>query len=112
MEPPVSSRASRNTITDCIGSIDAREEGSAPLTPHQRETAQYVADMILEMRNMAKAAQLYTVTVPLEFAYYEAFSAANRVEVPQQEIERLRELGRIATETDAIIRSGSVLDGD
>jgi hypothetical protein len=60
----------------------------------QRETAQYVADMILELRNLAKSARLYQVMVPLEYAYYEAFAAANRVEVPAEEVDRLRELSR------------------
>ncbi len=74
---------------------------SAPvLTQQQRETAQYVADMILELRNMAKAARLFTITVPLEYSYYEAFSIANRVQVPEGELERLRELARSAKEQE------------
>lgn len=59
----------------------------------QIETAQYIADMVLELRNMAKSAALYATMVPLEYAYYEAFSVANRVEVPKQEVERLNRLG-------------------
>lgn len=70
------------------------------LTGQQRETAQYVADMILELRNMAKAARLFTITVPLEYAFYEAFSIANRVQVPEGELERLRELARSAREQE------------
>ncbi|MBC8037325.1 MAG: hypothetical protein H7X89_08915 [Rhizobiales bacterium] len=66
----------------------------------QHDTAQYVADMILELRNMAKAAKLFTVMVPLEYAYYEAFSRANRVSVPPEEIERLRLLAEAAKETE------------
>lgn len=80
------------------------QTSSAPnapmLTGQQRETAQYVADMILELRNMAKAARLFTITVPLEYAYYEAFSIANRVQVPEGELERLRELARNAKEQE------------
>ena len=72
------------------------------LTTVQLETAQYVADMILELRNMAKAVQLYTVMVPLEYAYYEAFSRANRVRVPPEEIERLRLLAELAKETEKL----------
>jgi|GEM_PF-2335892 len=68
----------------------------------QHDTAQYVADMILELRNMAKAAKLYTVMVPLEYAYYEAFSRANQVSVPQEEIERLRQLAESAKETESL----------
>ena len=66
----------------------------------QQDTAQYVADMILELRNLAKAAKLFTVMVPLEYAYYEAFSRANRVSVPPEEIERLRLLAEAAKETE------------
>ncbi len=64
------------------------------LSRRQRDTAQYVADMILELRNMAKAAKLFQVLVPLEYAYYEAFTVANRVTVPPEELERLRELSK------------------
>ena len=71
---------------------EATEDSSAVLTERQRDTAQYVADMILELRNMAKSAKLFQVMVPLEYAYYEAFSAANRVELPPGEAERIREL--------------------
>ena len=68
-------------------------------TVQQRNTAQYIADMILELRNMAKAAKLFAVMVPLEYAYYEAFSMANRVAVPPMEIERLRKLEAAARES-------------
>lgn len=44
----------------------------------QRNSAQLVADKILELRNMAKALKLYSITGTLEQAYYEAFSVANR----------------------------------
>ena len=48
---------------------------------------------------MAKAAKLFQVMVPLEYAYYEAFAVANRVEVPPEEAERLREFERNAADT-------------
>jgi hypothetical protein len=73
---------------------NAIEEGLAGLTARQRETAQYIADMILELRNLAKAAKLFNITVPLEYAYYEAFSVANRVDVPPEEVARLRRLSQ------------------
>lgn len=73
------------------------------LSAQQRETAQYVADMILELRNMSKAAKLFTVTVPLEYAYYEAFSKANQVIPPQQEVDRLNELAKAAQESENIL---------
>lgn len=66
----------------------------------QRETAEYLADMILELRNLARSVQLHTVMVPLEFAYYEAFGAAHRVEVPAAELERIRELSKAAEALD------------
>lgn len=66
----------------------------------QQSVAQYVADMILELRNMAKSAKLPDVMVPLEFAYYEAYSAANRVQVPPDEIERIRRLERTVEELE------------
>ena len=83
---------------------DREKTSSAPssvdgnLTNHQRDTAQYVADMILEMRNLAKAARLHSISVPLEYAYYEAFSIANRVEVPAEELERVKQLEKAAKE--------------
>jgi hypothetical protein len=61
-----------------------------------RDVANYVADMILELRNMAKSAKLFKVMVPLEFAYYEAFNVAHHVEVPQAELDRLQHLSQVA----------------
>ena len=57
-----------------------------------KETAQYISDMVLEMRNLAKAVELKKLQELLELTFYEAFSAANRVEIPPEEIEHLREL--------------------
>lgn len=71
------------------------------LASRQQSVAQYVADMILELRNMAKSAKLPDVMVPLEFAYYEAYSAANRVHVPPDEIARISQLERTVEELDA-----------
>ena len=69
----------RQTIADCA----------------KQDAASYVADMILELRNISKSAKLYKVMVPLEFAYYEAFNAANQVEIPAAELERLKKLSGI-----------------
>lgn len=69
-----------------------------PLSNHQRETAQYVTEMVLELKKMAEAAGLYTIAVALEFAYYEAFSMAHRVLVSPDELEQLRKLARLARE--------------
>jgi hypothetical protein len=58
----------------------------------ERELAQYMADMLLEMRNLAKGAGFNTLLSLLEISYCEAFALANKVEVPEGEIQRLREL--------------------
>ncbi len=59
-----------------------------------KETAQYIADMVLELRNMAISADHKTLQGLLEVSFYEAFSAANKVEIPPDEIEKLRELSK------------------
>ena len=66
----------------------------------QRDTAEYISEMILELRNLARANQLYTVMVPLEYAYYEAFGVANRVEIPPDEIERIKELSKVSKDLE------------
>lgn len=71
------------------------------LAARQRDAAEYLSDMILELRNLARAVRLHRVMVPLEFAYYEAFGAANRVEVPPAELERLKALGKAAEAYEA-----------
>ena len=73
---------------------------SLPL--RQRDTAEYLSEMILELRNLARAHQLYTVMVPLEYAYYEAFGVANKVEIPQSEVERIKELSRASQELEQL----------
>ena len=58
------------------------------------EMAQYIADMVLELRNLAKAADLLTLQALLEVSFYEAFAVANKVPMPEGEIEHLRELSK------------------
>ena len=89
--------ATRNTAEAPAKAAD-KSMLSAPV--RQRDTAEYLADMILELRNLARASQLYTGMVPLEYAYYEAFSVANRVEIPEAEVERIKELARAGLEFD------------
>jgi hypothetical protein len=89
-------RAPSPTIQDIENKMNARREGGGVFAANQRETGQYIADMILELRNMAKAAKLFKVMVPLEFAYYEAFAVANKVEIPPEELQRLHDLSRQA----------------
>jgi hypothetical protein len=64
----------------------------------QLEMAQYIADMLLEMRNMARAEGLTTLLGLLELCFCEAFSIANKVEIPADEIEKLRRLAQAASE--------------
>jgi hypothetical protein len=90
----------QSTTTDRVSSSETSEGVAEGLTAQQQDTAQYVADMILEMRNLAKAARLFTITVPLEYAYYEAFSIANRVKVPPEELERIRHLEKSARQAE------------
>lgn len=58
----------------------------------ERELAQYMADMLLDMRNLAKGAKFDTLLSLLEISYCEAFALANKVEVPSGEMEKLRRL--------------------
>jgi hypothetical protein len=60
----------------------------------EQQTAQYIADMVLELRNLAKAYNFVALQGLLEVSYYEAFSAANKVTIPASEVEHLRELSR------------------
>lgn len=75
-------------------------------TPSQKKIAQEIASSILELRERAKHSGLYPVMIPLEFAFYEASSAGNRVTVPPQEVERLNQLAaqarKAATENVAL----------
>jgi hypothetical protein len=62
----------------------------------ERQTAQYIADMILELRNLAKGHDLETLQGLLEISYYEAYGVANRVEVPANELEHLQNIEKDA----------------
>jgi hypothetical protein len=64
----------------------------------EQETAQYIADMLLELRNIARSAALTTLFGLLELSFCEAFSIANKVKIPDGEIEKLRQLVRAASE--------------
>ncbi len=73
-----------------------------PLTQaeRQQEAAEYLSEMILELRNLARSVKLHTLMVPLEYAYYEAFSVANRIEVPEDEIERIKRLSKTSVDIE------------
>jgi hypothetical protein len=69
----------------------------------ERQTANYIADMILELRNLAKGSQMLTLQGLLEISYYEAYSVANRIEVPEQEFQHLQDMGSDARKALAAI---------
>ena len=60
----------------------------------RKETAQYIADMVLELRNLAKAVDIKSLQDLLELCFYDAFATANRVEISESELQRLQELSR------------------
>lgn len=75
---------------------DANNKESSKDT-QEREMAQYIADMLLELRNMARSAGLPTLLGLLELSFCEAFSIANKVEIPVGEIEKLKRLAKAAS---------------
>ena len=84
-------------------SLDLTEQRTTPqLSPKDIETANYIADMLLEMRKMAKSAHLSTLLVLLEVSFYEAFSLANRIEIPPDEIEKLYDLERAGRQSQGL----------
>jgi len=66
-----------------------------------REAARYISEMLLELRNIAKAEALDSLQGLLELTYYEAFSAANRVIVPPEELQRLEDIAADAKRAGA-----------
>jgi hypothetical protein len=66
-----------------------------------RDTAQYIADMILQLRNLAKGSHMSTLQGLLEISYYEAFSAANAIVIPEGEEQRLEDMGAHARRFEA-----------
>jgi hypothetical protein len=58
-----------------------------------RETCVYIADMLLELRNLAKSTGQKTLQGLLEISYYEAYSAANKTPIPEGEVEFIQQLG-------------------
>ncbi len=65
-------------------------------TAIKRETAHYITELVLELTQLARGAELKSLSVLLEFAYYEAFSTANKVEVPPAEVKQLKALEQAA----------------
>ena len=58
-----------------------------------KDTANYIADMILELRNLAKGSHMATLQGLLEISYYEAYGVANAIVVPPGEEKRLEDIG-------------------
>ena len=106
MAPEAAMSAQRDTrngsADETASTTGVKRENTITLERRRREAAQYISDMILELRNMAKAVQLYHVMVPLEYAYYEAFSAANKIEIPDGEVEHIKRLSKVSEEIDAV----------
>lgn len=66
-----------------------------------RQAAQYIAEMILELRNIAKSANFKALQGLLEVSYYEAFSAAHPPAIPPGEEDYLEDLGGDARQAQA-----------
>jgi hypothetical protein len=62
----------------------------------ERDLANYIADMILELRNLAKGGHMLTLQGLLEISYYEAFSAANKINISNQDIQHIHDIGEDA----------------
>jgi hypothetical protein len=73
------------------GNITPKVKRATPT--RETDTANYIADMILELRNLAKNCDLKTLQGLLEISYYEAFSCANKIEIPPGEERFIHELG-------------------
>ena len=76
--------------------------GTPPLDRQQRDTAEYVCEMVLQLRDIVKAAKLYGVAVRLEYAYYEAFSVANRTEPSRDEATWIKQLDKAHENPDDV----------
>jgi len=74
---------------------------SAELTLPQREAAQYIAEMVLQLRNLARSAHLDRGFPELEAAYYEFYGLANRLLPRPEEAEYVRNLQSTASDEPA-----------
>jgi uncharacterized protein YoaH (UPF0181 family) len=66
------------------------------------EAAEYIADVAMELRNVAKSAQLQTLQGLLEAAYYEAYESAHPPKPNQEDLEYLKELQVAAKKAAAV----------
>lgn len=95
----------RLSVQNAVGEPAEEPKAPAVIPPDtkagpQRDVAEYIAEMILELRNLARSQKLYTVMVPLEYAYYEAFTAANKVEIPEADLKRIEELSKFSADLE------------
>lgn len=83
-------------LTETLRHIPHTSNAADLPSTEDRDTAQYVAELILELRNLAKAHMFHELTTSLEFSYYEAFSVANKVAIPDSELAFLKKLENAA----------------
>lgn len=76
-------------------------QAQSSLHGNPRDAAQYIADMVMELRNLAKAEKLHALREYLEVAYYEAFMQAHKTEVPPGEQEYLEQLAEDVRRSEA-----------
>ena len=61
-----------------------------------RQAAHYIADMVLELRNLSNRANQKFLSYLLEMAYYEAFTIANRLEPTPDQLKEFRNFRKSA----------------
>lgn len=76
-------------------------QAQSTLHSNPRDAAKYIADMVMELRNLAKAEKLHALREYLEVAYYEAFMQAHKTEVPPGEQEYLDQLAEDVRRSEA-----------
>ena len=59
------------------------------------ETADYITEIVGELRNLARGAELKDLSGLLELAYYEAYAVANKVIIPLAEVKRIKALKQV-----------------
>jgi hypothetical protein len=79
-----------------VSNVQSRASEAESNAAKGKEIARYVAEMVLELRNLARSAKLDRLMVPLESAFYEASAIADAVSIPAAELDRLRELRKAA----------------
>lgn len=86
-----------NSVSEHNQKSHSRAGNNSKMKLDRRETAQYICDMVLELRNLAKAVEIKSLQDMLELCFYEAFATANKVTIPEGELEKLRELSKASS---------------